>query len=127
MLLDPRHDVEVSGRPTSPPRASPAWDPDLHAVLRPSRYPDLDLPVPAQPAVAATDRARLLDDPALTPAPGTRRREREKPLVTALHSPATTLGTRQRHSPGSRTCAPALAASLLDGHSDPRRYTVQGI
>src|SRR5687768_13141241 len=127
MLLDPRHDVEVSCRPTSPARASPARDPDLHAILRPGRNPDLDLPVPAHPAVAAADRARLLDDPALPPTPGTRRREREKPLVSALHAPTPTLRTRQRRSSRGRPRAPALATRLLDRHPDPRRYTAQGI
>src|SRR5829696_8376942 len=105
MLLDQRHDVEVSRRPTSPARAAPARDPNLHAILRPSRNPDLDLPVPAYPAVAAADRTRLLDDPALPP----------------------TLRTRQRRSSRGRPRAPALAARLLDRHPNPRRYTVQGI
>src|SRR5215211_101280 len=127
MLLDPRHDIEVSRRPTSPARASPARDPNLHAVPRPGRYPDLDLPAPAHPAATPAHLARLLDDPALTPTPQARRREREKPLVTVLYPPATTLGTRQRRSPRSRPRPPALATRLLDGHPDPRRDTVQRI
>src|ERR671912_524645 len=112
---------------TTPTRVPPARDPALHAILRPGRNPDLALPVPAHPAVAAADRTRLLDDPALPPTPGTRRREREKPLVSALHAPTPTLRTRQRRTSRGRPRAPALAARLLDRHPNPRRYTVQGI
>src|SRR5215213_6128008 len=127
MLLDPRHDVEVSGWPTPPARASPARYPDLHAVLRPGRYPDLDLPVPSPPAVATAHRARLLDDPTFPPTPQARRREREKSLVSALHAPTPTLRTRHGRSSRGRPRAPALIARLLDRHPDPRRYSVQGI
>src|SRR5215207_10031933 len=116
MLRNPRHDVEVSRRPTSPARASPARDPDLHAILCPSWNPDLDLPVPAYPAVAAADRARLLDDPAFPPTPGTRRREREKPLVPALHASTPTLRTRQRRSSGPPPCPCTRRTSPRQAH-----------
>src|SRR5215216_1959475 len=69
----------------------------------------------------------LIFMPSFAPTPRTRGREREKPLVTTLYSPATTLGTRPRRSPRSRPRSPALAARLLDRHPNPRRYTVQGI
>src|SRR5215210_7851156 len=125
MLLHERLYVEVPRRPAALAGVPPAGDPDLHLVPGPGRYPDLDLPRPAYPAHSPTHLTGLLDDPTLAPAPGTRRREREKPLVPTLYPPATTIGTRPRHRSWGSPRAPAIAARLLHGNPDPRRHTVQ--